>query len=66
MSRISIRQKSKRTIVAEAIAAVPDAPSSKVCAVCHLVFGSSERRVLVGDKAAHLRCARRLSEPKRA
>ena len=36
---------------------------SRYCALCNLTFGSQERRVLLGEKAAHPACvikARRL------
>jgi len=51
----------KRASQAIAIA-VPDIRASEFCAVCCLIFGSHERRVAVGEKVAHLHCARWLSE----
>ena len=33
---------------------------SGFCAVCFLVFGSQEKRVVEGDKVAHPRCVERL------
>ena len=39
---------------------------SRFCAVCFLTFGSQERRVFEGAKAAHPRCVGGLRKPKPA
>ena len=67
MRQATSRKQSSRKMVSKTIAsAVPVIRPSEFCAVCCLIFGSHESRVSVGDKVAHLRCARRLSKPRAA
>ena len=67
MRQLTSRKHSSRKIASEKLAiAVPDIRPSEFCAACHLIFGSYERRVFVGDKIAHLHCARSLSKPRAA
>ena len=65
MRQPTSRRQSSRKIVSETIPiTVPDSRPSEFCALCRLTFGSHESRVFVGDKVAHLHCARRLSSPR--
>jgi hypothetical protein len=65
MRQPTSRRQSSREIVSETIAR-PEFRPSDFCMVCHLVFGSHEIRVLVGDKAAHSNCSRGLSKTRAA
>jgi len=59
----SRKKSGRRTVGTTSELAAANVGSAQFCAVCFLTFGSQERRILMGEKVAHLRCARRLSGP---
>lgn len=62
----SRKPSSRRTVDMPIVSSALESRSSEFCGVCYLILGSHERRVVDGEKVAHLRCARWLTESKAA